>query len=84
MRRRTLGLTSTEANGGSAHNVETVGTKAISTPDASLALLAPTSISPEVDKVALLDLARLEADIACHLYVDSSFFSEGYLCSPIS
>jgi len=57
-----LGLTSTEDNGGSIGNAETVGTgtEAISIPDASLALLARTSSSPVVDEVALIDQQGLK------------------------
>ena len=65
VRRCTLGLTSAEDNGGFAGNAEAAGTEAISIPNASLALLAPTSSSPAIHP------ARFEADIACQLHFDS-------------
>ena len=71
VRRRTLGLTSSEDNEGSARNAEAVGSEAISTPDTSLALLAPMSSSPAVDDIAQTDPPRFEADIACQLYRNS-------------
>ena len=49
-------------------------------PDASLALLAPTSSSPSVEEVAWFDPARLEADIASQLYMGTPIFPvmDGY------
>ena len=61
-RRSSLGLTLKETNRGASSNVEVVVAKGV--PDASLALLAPTSSSHSVDEGAWVDPVRLEADIA--------------------
>jgi len=49
VRRSSLGLTSKETNRGTTTNVEVAVAKGV--PDASLALLAPTSSSPSVDEI---------------------------------
>jgi len=80
VRRRSLGSTSAVTNGGSASNVEAAGAVAYSSPDASLALLASTSSSPSIVEVALLDPARLEANIVSQLYfgTTSSLVGDDY------
>ena len=67
-----MGLTSRETNGDTASNVEVARVVAKGVPNASLALLAPTSSSRSFDEVGLFDLTRLKAHIASQLYIGTN------------
>ena len=72
VRRRAEGPTTKANVEGSPSNVGSAGEVASGAPDASLALLAPTSSFPPLAEVTLLEPARLEADIVGPLDLGTS------------
>ena len=76
-----MGITSAATIEGFANNVGATGEVANETPDALLALLASSSSFSSISEVALLDPARLEADIVSQLYLgtSTSFMGDGHV-----
>jgi len=68
---------------GFASKVGAAGEVVYEAPDASLALLASISNSQSFDEAAMLDPARLEADIVNQLYLGASVFMGDVSVSPL-